>query len=821
MCDKKFKRMKRLILVLLQTVFFSVICFAENTVIPGDIDGAAPPPCHTVQITFSHVSCFGGSNGSASVSINGGTGPFIITWSTGATTNSISNLTAGYYDVRVIDVSTGCSAFDIVEIKQASKIITTTTPTHVNCFGQNTGSIDLEFTGGTPPYSYSWSNGSSAQDINSLAAGTYSVVITDGNGCQANDSEIITQPNTALNSSHQAFDISCNGLTDGKIDITAWGGTPPYNYNWSNGSLTEDVNTLSAGSYSVTITDSKSCSSTESAIIQEPTLLYNNALVTDANCYMSQDGRIDINVFGGTPPYTFSWQNSQYQMSYIAKDLIDFVADQYVVTIKDANLCTITDTLTINSPTEILLSFQTVDVSSNGGVDGSIDLTVSGGVPPYQFNWSNGAITEDLSGIPAGIYSVTVTDNNSCFVVDDVQIFEPLLPLGYQVVQKNVTCHGGDDGEIYLYAQGGVAPYTYQWNSTDTVSILTNLVAGNYIFTITDANLNELVDTIEILQPNQIAFSFAHQDVSCHGLADGSVDLTVSGGTAPYSYKWFNSDYVLAAITEDVLYMKADTYMVVVTDTFGCSNSTMLVISQPNPLTLSISTDDVECFGGSTGNIDIDVFGGTPPYTYQWSNGATTQDLLNIVSGSYSVTVSDSNGCFKIETIMIYESDPIELAFDIIDVSCIDNKDGEVIVFAGGGTGSYSYLWSTGDISDHIYDLDQGFYTVTVTDIYGCTASDSAYVDKHMIECISIPSAFTPNGDAYNDTWIIENIHLYPNCSVKIHNRWGKFVFESKGYEVPWDGSYNGNAVPAETYYYIIKLRDDIEVKTGTVTIVR
>jgi gliding motility-associated-like protein len=285
----------------------------------------------------------------------------------------------------------------------------------------------------------------------------------------------------------------------------------------------------------------------------------------------------------------------------------------------------------------------------------------------------------------------------------------------------------------------------------------------------------ELVDTIEILQPNQIAFSFTHQDVSCHGLSDGSVDLTVSGGTSPYSYQWFNSDYVLAAITEDVLYMKADTYMVVVTDTFGCSNSTMLIISQPDPLNFNISTDDVECFGGSTGNIDIDVFGGTPPYTYQWSNGATSQDLQNIIAGSYTVTVTDSNGCFKIETITIYESDPIELAFDIIDVSCIDNKDGEVIVFASGGTGSYSYLWSTGDITDHIYD----------------------------------------------DTWIIENIHLYPNCSVKIHNRWGKFVYESKGYEDAWDGSYNGNAVPAETYYYIIKLRDDIEVKTGTVTIVR
>ncbi|RLF65770.1 MAG: hypothetical protein DRN30_03380, partial [Thermoplasmata archaeon] len=760
--------MKKTVGIILLCMIATMQLFAINTATSDIGDGNSNPPCHTVQITGTNVDCFGNSNGSAIRVISGGIGPFVTSWSTGASGNSISGLTAGFYNVQVIDQSTGCSAFDIVEITQPDLLTTSISSVNVNCFGQNTGSIDLSVSGGTPGYSYSWSNSSSAQDINSLVAGYYYVTLTDNNGCIANDSVEITQPNTALNSSYQSYDISCNGLTDGEIDITAWGGSPPYNYTWSNGAFTEDVNGLSFGSYSVTITDDKSCTSVQSAIIQEPTLLFNTSAVVDANCFGSTDGSVDVSVFGGVPPYTFQWENSSYQLSYNSEDLINFGADQYVITIRDSNLCLITDTFVIGSPTEIILSFQTIDVSSNGGVDGAINLTVTGGVPLYSYLWSNGATTQDLTGIPSGIYTVTVTDNQSCYKIDSVEIYEPLLALGYQVVTKDVTCHGGGDGEIYLFAQGGVSPYEYDWSSIDTVSIITNLVAGNYIFTITDANNIELIDTIEITQPDQIAFSYTYDDVSCYGFADGQVDLTVTGGTSPYSFEWFNSDYVLAALTEDVLYMKADTYMVVVTDTFGCSSSCMVIISQPEEMQANISSDDVECFGGNTGNIDLEVIGGTLPYLYLWSNGATTQDLSNVPAGTYTVTVTDAEGCFIIESVSIQESIPIEVVYDVQDVSCIDNHDGRILAYPSGGTGTFDYLWSTGEITDQIVDLDQGTYFITITDIYGCTYSDSVYVDKDMQECINIPSAFTPNGDAYNDKWIINNIGLYPNCSVKV-----------------------------------------------------
>ncbi|MGM0624244.1 MAG: gliding motility-associated C-terminal domain-containing protein [Bacteroidota bacterium] len=786
------------------------------------IDNDNPPPCHTLDITGTHVSCNGMNDGSATITISDISGDYSITWSTGETgVTSIDNLSAGYYDVEVIDNLTGCSRIAIINITEPEPLLASLTSTAVDCNGDATGSLELSVSGGTEPYTYAWDNGASTANLQNITAGTYSLTITDDNGCSTSLSGEVTEPFQALGSSIEHSEISCNDASDASVDVDVWGGTPFYTYAWSNGSSSQDLTNVPAGTYTVSITDNNGCSMTQSVDISNPPALSHTSYSTNNDCYGDTDGTAGVEVSGGTEPYTYNWANSDYMLSYNIPELENLIADDYFLTVTDAHGCSLTETFTVTSPDALEISISGTDATSYGASDGQIDLDVEGGTPAYSYNWSNGVSSEDNPDVPAGDYSVDVIDSNGCQVSASIVIEQPLSALEYTYTQENVNCNGGSDGAVTLHATGGVKPYTYLWSNGSTLDYLTDLQAGTYFCTLTDANNTEFVDSVIITEPDPLSFSFSTTNISCFGGNDGIIDLTVSGGTEPYRYQWYDPDYALAGIQEDLHDVRAGEYQLEVTDTNNCRSEVSVSLTQPEPIQLSLSGSDIQCHGASTGTITSQVSGGEPGYSYNWSNGNTDANPINLPAGQYTLTVTDENGCEAFDDMTLYEPSQIEIELYSTPVSCEAQSDGTAEALVIGGSGAYEYNWNTGATDSEITDLTEGLYILTVTDIFECEATDSVIVSKNDIDCISIPSSFTPNGDGFNDNWVIRNAYLFQECKLQVFNKWGNIVYETTGYNDPWDGKFQGEVLPSGTYYYIFKTRPESEEKTGTVTILK
>ncbi|MEI7801365.1 MAG: gliding motility-associated C-terminal domain-containing protein, partial [Bacteroidota bacterium] len=648
---------------------------------------------------------------------------------------------------------------DSVTLTQPDTLVSTLiSPTfnggyNVTCLG-NDGSIDLTVTGGTAPFDFVWSNGATTEDLTGLSAGTYDVTVTDVNGCTSTGSITLTQ-STALNlaaslSTYNGTNISCNGNSDGSIDLTVTGGATPYTYAWSNGATTEDLSNLGAGTYTVTVTDANNCSTTASSTITEPTPLTSPTVSSSYNggynigCNGSVNGSIDLTPTGGTSPYSYNWSNGE-----TTEDLSNLGAGTYGVTVTDLNGCTVATSITLTEPDS--LNLIPVSPTFSGGYnvtcvgnDGSIDLTVTGGVAPYTYHWNTGATTEDLTGIGAGTFTVTVTDANGCTSEASITLTQSgnlsatLTPSSYN--ENGVSCFGSTDGYILTTVTGGAIPYAYLWSNGATTSTITGLGAGIYTVTITDANGCNAIATEELTQPDVLTVSSAVvTNIACNSFGNGSIDITVTGGTQPpYFYAWSNG-----ATTEDLSNLNVGTYSVTVTDVNGCSFTDSYDITEPNTLTATAtSSSSPSCFGANNGAIDLTVSGGTAAYTYNWSNGATTEDLSGLTGGTFSVTVTDANGCTAVMASTITLVEPLVLTVTPVvqNVSCNGNDDGSISLTVAGGTAAYIYLWSNGSGAPAITNLSPGTYDVTVTDANGCTATASATITEPLVLTASLVS---------------------------------------------------------------------------------
>ena len=681
---------------------------------------ATPSACAIAATTSAqtNVACFGNNTGSVTVTGSGAVAPYAYQWSNSRTTAANTGLAAGIYTVTVTDANS-CSTTQSVTITQPSSALnpTLSNPVNAACFGASTGSISLTTGGtGTGPYTFLWSNGRTTQNNTGLPAGPYTVTVTDANGCTVSRNTTITQPASALNGSSSSTNATCS--VAGSINLTVSGGNNgSYSYLWSNSAVTQDLNGLGAGSYTVTITDAGGCTITNGPNTITSIGTPSASIVNTNNilCNGVSNGSVDINVVGGTGPYTYLWSNSR-----TTEDVSGLAAGTYSVTVTDAISCfTSIGTINITQPALITASGISSNVSCNGAANGAINITVNGGTSGYNFNWGAGLATEDISGLSAGNYTVTITDANNCVATQSFTVTQPTV-LSASASSTGVSC-AGNDGTANTTINGGTAPYTVNWSNGATGIALSGLAAGNYSTTVTD--FNGCISSVSVTVSNlctscSISATASSANVSCFAACNGSATATPTSGTAPYSYSW--SDAGTGAVRNNFC---SGNYTVTITDNAGCTNVQTVSIGQPAALSANASSSYNACTAAS-GNASVTIVGGTSPYSYLWNNGATSQNLNNLSGGTYFVTATDASGCTISTSASVVEPGLLDATSTVGNPTTAN--DGTIDISLTGGTAPYSYNWSNGATTQDLLSLGAGTYTVTVTDANGCTTTETA-----------------------------------------------------------------------------------------------
>jgi gliding motility-associated-like protein len=624
--------------------------------------------------------------------------------------NRLDSIPAGKYYLRTRDLF--CEKWDSViltqpdgmDLSSSNLSFTPDLAYNVSCSGGNNGSIDITITGGTLPYTYFWTDSASytatTQDISNLKAGTYVCKITDANNCTLklpplsvlpsfalNEPPILNIASVVSNSAFGGFNINCNGDNSGSINVTVTGGSGAgtYQYNWSitNGSgivaVQEDQTTLTAGTYHLDVTDLYGCHAFKDYTLTEPPKLSTNLVPTHITC---------------------------------ASPLFD---------------------------------------------NGSIDLTVSGGVASYSFLWSNGATGEDISGLTQGFYKVTVTDANGCTKDDTVTINLP-PPVQYTKVLSdfhnngfNIRCNGNSDGSISITPTSGTAPYSYVWSNGATTNEITGLAAGPYTVKITDALLCKATETITLNEPGILdmtvdlsASTAGGYNINCAGAKTGSIDITPVNAVDTVYYHWLDG-----SVSKTRTDIAADKYYVIIQDSNNCLADSTITLTEPDSLKLSLSVSEPWCPDKPDGALGATVTGGvvSTDYSYKWSDNSTGNSLANILPGIYSVTVTDMNNCVISKSIDLKPQQE----------SCL------VIPNA---------ISPNGDLINDVWNI--GFI-----DLY-------------------------PNVE----------IMIFNRWGETLWR-------SARGYPDKWDGTSNGSNLPIDSYHYIIDLHNGRKPIVGNVTIVR
>ena len=704
--------------------------------------------------------------------------------------------------------------------------------TNVACHGICTGAIDVTPNGGTPPYAFAWSNGETTEDLAGLCGGTYDLTITDASGggslvlpwtspITATNHTILVNPGTVTINGN-AIEVgdyigvfydslgnaACGGLsmwTGGVTAVSAWGedtGDDGFATNeafqwkvWkaSDGSIVDMTATYmtvmpNQGNFSVngtsgiqtmtgTYTPTTAASVNLSFTVVEPDTIMVTEMISDYGGFSvsvngATDGSIDLTVVGGVAPYSYIWNNGT-----TTEDLSAIGAGTYEVTIMDANGCAYYETYYLTEPaaSDPLAGIGTETmVSCNAACDGAIDITISGGVTPYTFAWSNGETTEDVTNLCAGTYDVTVTDGGGTTVgpmpwtspitaTNHTILFQPtsLVTINGTAIEigdyigvfydslGTPACGGfinwtGGTTSVSAWGEdlgndGFAANEAFQWkvwkaSDGSIIDMVATYMTGPFpnsgnfavngmssvatlIGTYTPPTVSgpaEIVLNYTITEPAVVAISEMITDVACYGDATGAIDITVTGGTAPYTYTWSNN-----AAMEDVTGLTAGTYDVTVTDANGCVvNGSYIVIEATELMASTVSTDPA-CFMG-LGSVDLTVSGGTAPYTYAWTGGATTEDLIDVAEGAYEVIVTDANGCTATASGDLIAPDAISISEVVTNVLCSSDLTGAVDLTVGGGTAPYTYAWDNGTNSEDLAAIGAGTYMVTVTDANLC-----------------------------------------------------------------------------------------------------
>jgi hypothetical protein len=681
-----------------------------------------------VQLDTLQGDCQG-NPASVTADVSGGFAPFQYVWSTGDNNPQLTDLSDGLYTVTVTN-AVGCTAAQSIWVEAGGNL-----PSPIVCFGE-TGAIQLSFTAGQPPYNIDWSNGSDQQFLNDVAAGDYTVTVTDGDGCSQVLSVSLPQP-AALLSNGIVITPACPGETNGTLQFNgASAGTPPYNLLWSNGVQTPGLPNLAPGNYQLTLTDAHGCAVVETATIPEFESPVTSVVVGAASCAGATDGQAVFQTSGGTPGFSYLWSTGATDSS-----IHQLSPGVYAATLTYANgACTQSFDFQIHEPQPILVSATANPAICNGGSGGNIDLTVQNGASPLAFSWSNNSTTEDLSNIPAGAYTVTVTDGNGCMEVYSQNVSEsPAISL--QTSVNHPLCADAATGSIQLTPGGGTSPFQFNWSNNATTATVSALASGEYTVTITDAAFCTTEQTIAVTAPLPLKNLGASTSFACIGASNGSATfLGASQGTPPYSIAWSTG------ATAPVITAPAGMYQYTVTDAHGCQVSAMVKIGNFIAPMIQSTESDASCFGKQDGQIQTTITLGSPGFEFLWSNNATTPDIAALNPGNYTLTITYADGfCQKVFDFQIEEPPALLLTdFFVTEARCFGEPSGSILLSTQGGVPPYQFQWLGGQQTEDLLQIGAGNYTLNLTDDTGCTMTASFVVPQ--------PPPLTAAGVAVADT---------------------------------------------------------------------
>jgi gliding motility-associated-like protein len=697
-----------------------------------------------------------GNNGSITAGLSGGTAPYTVTIDTGGTpivvnvpfaiSQTISNLPDGTVNVTVVDAQ-GCQVNNSATLVAPNCCTFTVSAalTQPTC-GQNNGSIVLTSANGSGNYTYTWANGSGAGTTASgIGAGTYSVTITDNGFANCfKDTTFTLNSNSNLSLSlTNPVNPTCAG-NDGSITATLSGGTAPYTVTIDTGgtpivvnvpfAISQTITNLPDGTVNVSVVDAQGCQVNNSATLVTPNCctFTVSAALTQPTCAQS-NGSIVITSTNGSGNYTYVWANG----SGTGTTASNIGAGSYDVTITDNGVtnCFIDTTFTLTSNSSLAISLTNPVNPTCAGNDGSLTVDISGGTAPYTVTIDTGgtpfvinvpvAISQTLTNLPAGIVNVTVVDAQGCQVNNTATLTAPTNCCSFNISAAitQPAC-GLSDGSIVITPANGSGNYTYTWaNGSGTGTTANNLAAGNFAVTITDNGFaNCFIDTaFALINANAPAIGLVSQtDVACVGDATGAITVQVSGGTAPYTVLWSNGDTTLA-----VNGLTDGAYTVSVTDANSCASNATFTIAAGTVLVLQTTMTPIDCNNPNGGSAGVAVTGGTAPYNYLWNNAATTSTLTSVTVGTYTVTVTDAQGCAAVDSVTV-TGDSIA-SFNLGPDLTICFGDSVVL-----GTGLVGTVWSTGDTSDYLVVTDAGVYSGSISN-GNCANSDTVSVSVEQI----------------------------------------------------------------------------------------
>ena len=702
--------------------------------------------------SFTNATC--NILGAAAALATGGTAP-VYTWSNGANTATATGLSAGTYTVTMTDPA-ACPTMTTVTITQPTPIVITLSSTAATCNTNNGTATATSVTGGTGTYTYSWNGtagviGTNTTSISNLAIGNYTLTVTDANACTATQT-VTVKNSSGLNVTVTSSSVSCNGGANGSITVNATGGTGTLSYSWSPMGGGTKTTTLSAGTYTVAVSDASPCTVTNIITINQPTALTATATSSPATCGQS-NGSATISVSGGTVPYntTYTWSPSGGSSA----TAVNLSGNTYSVTIADANGCLVTAQTTVTQQSSINLSVTNTPAKC-GINNGTATALATGGTGTITYTWTSptgGAITGGNSNaataLAPGAYTISVSDAMGCIKSLPTIVGNNPSPV-LSTTSSNVLCFGTSTGSasVTINTGTGTSPFIYSWSPTGGAGpVATNLSAGastagiTYTVFVSDAVNCKDSAVVTITQPPALTITATGTQGTC-GKANGSTTCTTAGGVPAYSYTWTPSGGNLST-SSNLLGPK--TFTVTVKDANNCMNTASVFVNETPALVLPVpTTTNVTCYGGVDGLIAASASGGTGSPTYTWlpsgGNLSTASSLTAAVTGTtYTVLATDNVGCFAMNAATITEPPPIAVLVN--SPTICDGFSTILTATASGGNGSPpSYTWTPGGASTTaitVHPTSSTQYIVSVENT-GCSQVAMATATVNVYPAVTI-----------------------------------------------------------------------------------